>query len=82
MRSILPDINNQGFGDEDYWSPGGTFDKLSPERQAYAEYGNQLGKGEITHDPNSPEGQAFEKYARRVASPEAWMKLYPQTTYR
>ena len=79
MRSILPDINSHDFSTEAYWSPGGEFDQLSPERQAYAEYGNQLGRGEITHDPNSPEGKAFEKYARRIASPEAWMKLYPQT---
>ena len=79
MRSILPDINSHDFSSEDYWSPGGEFDQLSPEQQAYAEYGNLLGRGEIDHDPNSPEGKAFEKYARRIASPEAWMKLYPQT---
>jgi hypothetical protein len=77
MRSILPDINNLGFGDEGYWS--GEFEDMSPEMQQIVSYGNSLGNGAIDHDPNSPEGKAFEKYARRIASPEAWMRLYPET---
>ena len=63
--------------DEMFWSV--EYDKLSPKEQKIHDYSSQLKSGDITHDPKSAEGKAFEAYAKKIASPEAWMKLMPQT---
>ena len=70
MRSSFRD-------DEIFWST--EYDKLSPKEQKIHDYSSQLKSGETTHDPKSAEGKAFEAYAKKIASPEAWMKLMPQT---
>ena len=63
--------------DEMFWST--KYEKLSPKEQQIHDYSSQLKRGDITHDPKSSKGKAFETYINKVASPEAWMKLMPQT---
>jgi len=72
MRSTFHARDDEGF-----WST--EYEKLSPKEQKIHEYSSELKSGDRTHDPKSAEGKAFEAYAKKVASPEAWMKLMPQT---
>tara|TARA_R110002020_G_scaffold23658_1_gene78602 strand:- start:2297 stop:5494 length:3198 start_codon:yes stop_codon:yes gene_type:complete len=77
MRSVIPDVHNHGWGDEGFWS---NIEYNEGEDMAdIMSYGNALSQEGVNHDPNSAEGKAFEAYARKIASPEAWMKLYPNT---
>lgn len=72
MRSIF-----HTGDDEAFWST--EYDKLSPKEQQIHNYSSQLKAGDITHDPKSKEGKAFETYVKKIASPEAWMKIMPET---
>jgi hypothetical protein len=77
MRYIFPDLYNNGWGDEMFWSV--TYDLLTPKLQKIIDYGQDLSNDYITHNPNSKDGKEFELFIRDIATPEEWMKIYPKT---
>ena len=77
MRYILPDhFSDHGWHSESFWSMD--YDALPVPLQKLVSYGSLLAQG-YDHEPNTEEGKYFEINAKRIASPEEWMKFYPYT---
>jgi len=77
MRYILPDhFSDHGWHSESFWSV--EYDALPVPLQKLVSYGSLLAQG-YEHEPNTEEGKYFEINAKRIASPEEWMKFYPYT---
>jgi hypothetical protein len=77
MTYILPDhFSDHGWHSENFWSVD--YDALPVPIQKLVSYGSSLAQG-YDHKPNTEEGKYFEVNAKRIASPEEWMKFYPYT---
>ena len=77
MRYILPGhFSDHGWHSESFWSID--YDALPVPIQKLVSYGSSLAQG-YDHEPNTEDGKYFEINAKRIASPEEWMKFYPYT---
>lgn len=78
MRYILiGHFSNHGFFEESFWSVD--YDALPVFLKKLVSYGSFLAQEYNDHKPNTPEGRYFEINAKRIASPEEWMKFFPYT---